>query len=186
MNYFNPILKKRINAFTVDLAIIVSFNYFLMASFTNFLKIVFFHLNIQTQIYLLEKFTLINSVSLLGIMFAYFSIFYFTTNGKTMGKMIFDLHIKNATDTELSLKESMVRAFSYTLLSPMAFLLTLPLFTKNLKGLPDYFSNTEVVLTPKEATTVPQTEFQLTLIDCLNESNENEIVNDSEEDAKAA
>ncbi len=184
MNYFNPILKKRINAFTVDLAIIISMNYFLMASFTNFLKVVFFHLNIATQIYIIEKFNMMNSVSLLGIMFAYFSIFYYTTNGKTMGKMIFNLQVSNNLNEELSLKESMIRALTYTLLSPLAFLLSMPIFTKDQKGIPDYFSKTEVINITTEMAKIPETEFQLTLIDCMNENSDDDTIH--EHDSKAA
>ena len=55
----DPLLKKRVNAFTLDLFIVVAMNYFFMAAFTDFLKIVFFHFPITTQLFLVHKFKLL-------------------------------------------------------------------------------------------------------------------------------
>ena len=70
----NNLLKKRIHALTTDLFIIVVTNYFFMASFTNFLKTVFFHFPFRAQMFLIHKLAAMSSVSLMSLTFAYFSI----------------------------------------------------------------------------------------------------------------
>jgi uncharacterized RDD family membrane protein YckC len=102
-------LKKRVQAFTADMFVIVLANYALMTSFTQFIKTIFFHFPFKAQLFLLHKLNMINSVSLLSIMFSYFSIFYFVTNGKTFGKMLLGLTVKSAHD-EMSLPEAMKRS----------------------------------------------------------------------------
>lgn len=160
----DPLLKKRVNAFTLDLFIVVAMNYFFMAAFTDFLKIVFFHFPITTQLFLVHKFKFVHSISTLSIMFAYFSIFYFTTNGQTMGKMVLGLRVKSQGN-ELTLKESMMRAASYigcVWFASLPFLVSF--FRKDQKGVACLFSNTKVVLA-EEAHQEHQTEFQLSLMD---------------------
>lgn len=161
----DPLLKKRVNAFTFDLFLIIGMNYFLMASFTNFLKVMFFHFPIHTQLMLINKFKYIHSLSLISIMFAYFSIFYFTTNGQTMGKMITGLRVKSQSD-EMTLKESMIRAISYVVCAWLGSVLFITSFVrKDQKSVADLLSGTSVDVEIVNKT-VPQTEFQLTLIDC--------------------
>jgi uncharacterized RDD family membrane protein YckC len=171
----DPFLKKRVNAFTIDLLIIVSVNYFLMASFTNFLKVVFFHFPIRTQMLLIHKFKFIHSVSMLSIMFAYFTLFYFCTDGQTMGKMIMNLKVKSQNNG-MSLKEASLRSLSYIFAAWFASIpFLLPFFRKDKKSLADLFSNTEVVFiedTLKNA----ESEFQLTLLSTIEEA-ENEKQN---------
>lgn len=160
----DPLLKKRVNAFTLDLFIVVAMNYFFMAAFTDFLKIVFFHFPITTQLFLVHKFKFVHSISTLSIMFAYFSIFYFTTNGQTMGKMVLGLKV-TSKNQELTLKESMIRAASYigcVWFASLPFLVSF--FRKDQKGVACIFSNTKVVLA-EEAHKEHQTEFQLSLMD---------------------
>lgn len=137
-------LKKRVQAFTIDMFIVVLANYALMTSFTQFVKTIFFYFPIRTQLFLIQKLNMINSVSLLSIMFAYFSIFYFVTNGKTFGKMIFGLTVKSS-HAEMTLTESMKRSFSYLLCAMTgSFLFALPYFRKDKKSLADLFSKTSV------------------------------------------
>lgn len=185
----DPILKKRVNAFTMDLFIIVAMNYFFMAAFTDFLKIVFFHFPITTQLFLIHKFKYLHSFSILSIAFAYFSIFYFTTNGQTMGKMILGLKVKS-NNPELTLNESMIRAASYIgciWFASLPFLVSF--FRKDQKGIACLFSNTKVVLA-EEAHKEHQTEFQLSLMNYtapeIEEAQVTELPIESKDQDKAA
>lgn len=160
----NTILKKRTYAFTLDLAIIVGVNYFSMAAFSDFLKIVFFHFPIHVQLTLIEKFKYVHSVSLLSFMFAYFSIFYFATNGQTMGKMI--LKLKVNASKEMTLTQSMLRAISYIMCAMFgSVMFILPFIRSDKKSLADLISGTTV--TEDNAANVLETEFQLSLFDAM-------------------
>jgi uncharacterized RDD family membrane protein YckC len=167
----NPILKKRVNAFTLDMFIIVAANYFFMAAFSDFLKVMFFHFPIQTQLLLIQKFTYVHSVSLLSLTFAYFSIFYYATNGQTMGKMIMGLRVKS-THSEMTISESMLRSISYVTCAFLgSFLFATSFIRKDMKSVADLISGTNVDLDIKTET-FQTTEFQLTLIDCQNDTEE--------------
>lgn len=160
----NSILKKRVYAFTIDLSIIVVANYFFMASFTNFIQTVFFHFPIRVQILLINKMAMLSSISLMSLTFAYFSLFYFLTNGRTMGKSLMGLQVKNIDGNEISLKQALSRAASYFVCAITgSFLFALSFIRKDEKSLADIFSDSFV-----ENEDVPQkargTEFQLKLI----------------------
>lgn len=138
-------LKKRVQAFTVDMFVIVLANYALMTSFTQFIKTVFFHFSFKTQFFFIHKLNTINSVTILSLMFSYFSIFYFVTNGKTFGKMLVGLKVKSASE-EMTLPEAMKRSFSYIVCAMTgSFLFTIPYFRKDQKSLADIFSKTSVI-----------------------------------------
>lgn len=170
---FQPsdILKKRVYAFTADLFIIVVANYFLMASFTNFIKTVFFHLPLRAQLFFVHKLGMMTSVSLMSLTFAYFSIFYFVTNGRTMGKTLFGLKVISLTG-ELSLKQSMQRSIAYFTCAMFgSFLFALSFIRKDDKSLADIFSGTNVVY-DEVAAAETGTEFQLTLMESIQEKKE--------------
>ncbi len=148
------ILKRRVYAFTIDLGIITVTNYFLMAAFTQFIQTVFFHLPMKAQLFLVNKMGAMTSVSLMSLTFAYFSLFYFVTNGRTMGKTLFALKAQNADKTELTLYQSMLRALAYfTCAMTGSFLFALSFIRKDEKSLADVFSGTHVVTdVPEEVT----------------------------------
>lgn len=144
-------LKKRVQAFTADMFIIVVTNYALTTAFTRFLKTVFFHFPIKTQLFLIHKFNMINSVTQLSIMFSYFSIFYFVTNGKTFGKMLLGLSVQSPAG-EMTLFESMKRSFSYILCAMTgSFLFALPFLRKDQRSLADIISKTTVISDEEKA-----------------------------------
>ena len=171
----NNLLKKRIHALTTDLFIIVVTNYFFMASFTNFLKTVFFHFPFRAQMFLIHKLAAMSSVSLMSLTFAYFSIFYYVTDGRTMGKTIFGLKVVSPMG-EMSLKQSMQRAFAYFTCAIFgSFLFALSFVRKDNKSLADIFSGTSVVF-ESEAQNISihhGTEFQLTLVEEIDQIEEN-------------
>lgn len=166
-----PILKKRVYAFTADLSIIVVSNYFLMAAFTHFVQTVFFHFPMRVQLFLIDKMGTMSSISLMSLTFAYFSLFYFVTNGHTMGKTLFGLKVKNPSGEEITLNQAMQRALAYfTCAITGSFLFALSYIRKDEKSLADVFSGTIVVAdTPDEAV---GTEFQLSLMDAMKEAPE--------------
>lgn len=167
----SDILKKRVYALTTDFFIVVVTNYFLMASFTNFLKTVFFHFPLHAQLFLVHKLAMMTSVSLISLTFAYFSIFYFVTNGRTMGKTLFGLKVVSA-DGELTLKQSMQRALAYFACAMFgSFLFALSFIRKDDKSLADILSGTSVAYDIKDENIadITGTEFQLSLVEAMNE-----------------
>jgi uncharacterized RDD family membrane protein YckC len=171
----SDILKKRVYALTTDFFIVIVTNYFLMASFTNFLKTVFFHFPLHAQLFLVHKLAMMTSVSLVSLTFAYFSIFYFVTNGRTMGKTLFGLKVVSA-EGELTLKQSMQRSLAYFACAMFgSFLFALSFIRKDDKSLADVFSGTSVAYDIKDTADVTGTEFQLSLVEAINESPPEEI-----------
>jgi uncharacterized RDD family membrane protein YckC len=138
-------LKKRVQAFTIDMFVIILTNYALITSFTQFLKTIFFHLPTRSQLFLISKFNMMNSISLLSIMFAYFSLFYFVTNGKTFGKMLVGLRVVSPKG-EITLVEAMKRSISHIFCAMTgSILFALPFMRKDDKSLADLFSKTYVI-----------------------------------------
>ena len=164
----NVVLKKRVYAMTMDLFIVTTTNYFFMAAFTNFIRTVFFHFPFKAQIFLIHKFSMMTSVAMLSLMFAYFSLFYFVTNGKTMGKTMFGLQVVNADKSELTLAQSMKRSFAYFVCAMLgSFLFALSFIRKDQKSLADLMSGSSVMPESKDVSAkeeMPGTEFQLTLL----------------------
>lgn len=180
------ILKKRVYAFTADLGIVVVANYFLMASFNQFVRTVFFYFPFKAQMFLISKMAVMSSISLMSLTFAYFSLFYFVTNGRTLGKSFFGLQVKNKNGEELTLIQSMLRALAYfTCAITGSFLFALSYIRKDEKSLADVFSNTTVGLDFFEEKATG-TEFQLTLLEAHNDFYHSSVENTEEEPKKAA
>lgn len=163
----SDLVKKRVYALTMDFFIVVVTNYFLMASFTNFLKTIFFYLPFRSQLFLISKLAVMSSVSLMTLTFAYFSLFYFVTNGHTMGKTMFGLKVRNSDNSEISLKQAIQRTLAYFVCAMFgSFLFALSFIRKDGKSLADVLSGTtvdydKVIIEEKEKI---GTEFQLTLL----------------------
>lgn len=184
----NELLKKRTWAMTMDLFIVTATNYFLMAAFTNFVRTVFFHFPIKAQIFLIHKFSTMTTVSMLSLMFAYFSLFLYVTNGRTMGKTIFGLKVVNADQSEITLVQAMKRSFAYFTCAMLgSFLFALSFIRKDQKSLADLVSSSAVVLENHQTETEKGgTEFQLTLLHSVETSQETEEETEYFEQNKAA
>lgn len=158
------ILKKRVYALTADLGIIVFTNFFLMASFNQFIHTVFFHFPFEAQLFLIKKMSIINSISLMSLTFTYFTLFYFVTNGRTMGKTLLGLQVKNLDGSELTLNQSILRSLAYFTCAIMgSFLFALSYIRKDEKSLADIFSGS-IVGHDSYDEVAQGTEFQLSLI----------------------
>jgi uncharacterized RDD family membrane protein YckC len=185
--FSNVMLKKRVYAMTMDLFIVTATNYFMMAAFTNFVRTVFFHFPLKAQVFLINKFSMMTSVAMMSLMFAYFSLFYFVTNGRTMGKTMFGLKVVNDDKSELTLVQSMKRAFAYfgcVMLG--SFLFAVSYIRKDQKSLADLFSGSSVALETAETSQEKGTEFQLTLLHTEAEQNSEEAEPEYFEQNKAA
>jgi uncharacterized RDD family membrane protein YckC len=180
MQNSRDLLKKRVYALTTDFFIVTMTNYFLMAAFTDFLKTVFFHLSIRSQLFLIKKLTVMTSSSLLSLTFAYFTLFYFVTNGRTMGKTIFGLKVV-ATEGKITLTQAMKRALAYIICAMFgSFLFALSYMRKDSKSLADLFSNTSVTVDTPEVETSVNNQFDLII---LAEMKQNEIESESSKDS---
>ena len=158
------LLKKRVYALTTDFFIVTMTNYFLMASFTNFLKTVFFHLSLRSQLFLVKKLSIMTSSSLLSLTFAYFTLFYFVTNGRTMGKTIFGLKVV-AKEGEITLTQAMKRSIAYITCAMFgSFLFALSFMRKDQKSLADLFSKTTVAYDVADTVEVSNNQFDLIVL----------------------
>lgn len=150
MNHTDDILKKRVYAFTSDFLIVIITNYFFIASFINFIKAIFFHLPTNTQLFFIHKLEIMSSLLFLTLIFSYFSIFYFVTNGQTMGKILFGLRVVSP-EGEITLKQAMQRSASYLFCAIFgSFLLSLSFIRKDGKSLADIMSKTNVTFDGKD------------------------------------
>ena len=182
MNPEISILKKRVYAFTSDLGIVVTVNYFMMAAFHQFIQTVFFHFPFKVQMFFINKLAMMTSISLVSLSFAYFTLFYFMTNGRTMGKSLFGLQVKNASGEELTLNQSMLRSLAYfTCAMTGSFLFALSYIRKDEKSLADVFSGTTVGIDSSEVK-IKGTEFE----QVLKIVEETPLVNEVKDDDLAA
>jgi uncharacterized RDD family membrane protein YckC len=158
------LIKKRVYALTTDFFIVVMTNYFLMAAFTDFLKTVFFHLSLRSQLFLIKKLSIMSSSSLLSLTFAYFTLFYFVTNGRTMVKSIFGLKVV-ANQGEMTLAQAMKRSIAYIICAMFgSFLFALSYLRKDQKSLADLFSNTTVTYESAEQEVETYSQFDLIVL----------------------
>lgn len=141
----SSLLKKRIYAFLIDITVINLLKFFsliiYLKSVGTFLRAVPQNKeSLFTNLYLLDNYLFI--VLFVG----YFVSCYFLSNGKTLGKMFFNLEVKNIKEDETFFDQYLLRTFAYLFCYLNGvFLLLIPLFTKSEKGIPDWISGTEVV-----------------------------------------
>lgn len=181
------VIKRRVYALTVDLGIIVLTNAFLVGSFNEFTRTVFFHLPFKMQLMLMHKSAYMASISMMSLTFAYFTLFYFCTNGRTLGKTIFHLRAVNADRSEISLKQSMMRALAYFTCAIFgSFLFALSYIRKDEKSLADIFSGMSIVEDTNWKTEATGTEFQAELDNVIAMTNaKDEKIENSEQDKAA-
>ena len=96
--------------------------------------------NIFTNLYLLDNYLFI-------VLFTgYFVSCFFLGNGKTLGKLLFNLEVKNPQENETHFDQYLLRTFAYLFCYLNGiFLLLIPLITKSGKGIPDWVSGTEII-----------------------------------------
>jgi len=175
------VIKRRVYALTVDLGIIVLTNAFLVGAFNQFTRTVFFHLPFKMQLMLMQKSAYMASISMMSLTFAYFTLFYFCTNGRTLGKTIFHLRAVNSDRSEISLKQSIMRALAYFTCAIFgSFLFALSYIRKDEKSLADIFSGMTVIEDMNWKTEATGTEFEMELNNVLQMEKSKETVLESE------
>lgn len=143
----DDILKKRTYAFFLDLVFISILNKTIIYTYINFLDYYLPHINPEAKRSILSEFGKIQLPIYTIVFICYFFVSYYISNGKTPAKVIFGLkiHGKDILNDNISFREASLRATCYYLATIFGlFLLAIPLFRKNRKGIPDIISNTDV------------------------------------------
>src|SRR3989339_4828 len=140
------ILRNRVLAFITDLSIVGLLSKLTVISYIHFVELFLFYLYSDKQSAIRgriwESESIVFSVMLIG----YFLASYYTTDGQSIGKLIFNLKIRSKKHGQLSLSEAALRPVAYAfMLSLFPIVMLLPFITKSAKGIPDWFSKTEVV-----------------------------------------
>lgn len=144
----NKLINKRTFAFTLDLFLIILINKAIMLTYMSTLNIVFYHLPVAVQKNLIEYLPHISFHILLLVFGGYFFFSYFLGEGKTPGKLLFNLKVQSlsSNDKELSFKECFLRTAGYFVCYLTGLILfAIPYFNKKGTGLPDFLSSTQVI-----------------------------------------
>lgn len=144
----SQLFKNRIYAFTFDMFMVGLISKLVMFTYTSFLRSFFHQLRYQVQDTLASGLPAIHFSVLMTVFFSYFFVSFYTSEGKTLGKMMFGLRVYSPTQPRmaLTLNESFKRTMGYLVCYATGlFLFALPLVRSDRRGLPDFFSKTEVV-----------------------------------------
>jgi len=151
-----PLLKKRFFAFYVDLLAITLIHRVLHWSYANFLKKSLQFLNPQAVDQLLQQSSNLTFYTFCFTVTWYFTISYYITSGKTLGKTLFGIQI----NPEVTLTQSLARSLGYLFCYMTGGLpLLIPFFTGS-KGIPDWMSSTSVSFQRIELSSRPFPEDQ--------------------------
>jgi uncharacterized RDD family membrane protein YckC len=138
------LLRKRFNAFIIDLLVISIIRSFLIYTYIEFMTKYFRALTFDTDF--LRNLYVVGNFLTITLFMGYFICSYYISNGKTLGKLVFNLKIKSSRNSELTISECFMRSFGYLFCYLNFFLLFLiPFMTKDEKGLPDWISSTSVI-----------------------------------------
>lgn len=160
----SELLKKRTYAFSLDMALVLLLNKAITLSYTNFLRTVFYQLAPQTQTKVLLSYNYVTLSTLWIVFWAYFVLSYYLGQGKTPGKLIFEIQtFSKKTNDGLTLTESLVRTMGhFVCMITGLFLFALPYLRKDQKSLADIISDTWVANETEEAQLAPVIELQQT------------------------
>ena len=149
----DKIIYKRMISFAIDLSLILIFSKFITYIYIKSISTFMMYLpysgktNVSNQIWAVEN------IIFPIICCAYFTIFFFATNGKTIGCYLKNIKIQSINNDQVSLWESFKRSVGYVFCIEFGLLLLfLPYFLKNQKGLPEWLSKT--VVTPNLRNTI--------------------------------
>jgi uncharacterized RDD family membrane protein YckC len=141
------LLKKRTYAFYADLTIIAILQKFLVMTYINCVQELLTTLPRVTSSHLLDHTYQLALPTLTFTLFSYFFCCYYFNHGTTLGKAVLNLRVYNEKDLgqELNLFECITRSLVYSICYlGGGLLLAIPFLRKDSKGLPDYFSKTQV------------------------------------------
>src|SRR5690606_4450194 len=115
----------------------------IMFTYTSFMRAYFYQLRPHVQESLTANLSLVHFSVLMTVFFTYHFVSFYTSEGKTLGKMMFGLRVYSPTQPRmaLSMSESFKRTLGYTVCYVTGFVLfALPLLRQDRRGLPDFFS----------------------------------------------
>jgi uncharacterized RDD family membrane protein YckC len=141
-------LKKRFYAFFTDLFIIGLLQKFLVYSYISFVSETFIQAPFAVRQSLLGNVAQLRLSTLLFTFFSYFLVSYYMGHGKTIGKTLFNLRVLSheGAHEELSFMESFMRTVGYTTCyATGSFLFGIVFLRNDQRGIPDFFSQTEVI-----------------------------------------
>lgn len=140
-------LRKRIYAFGTDLFLIGVTQKVIVLSYISFINENFNQAPMHVKNSLLGNLGELRLSTLVFTFFSYFLLSYFLGHGKTPGKTLFNLRVfsHEGDPKELSFMEAFMRTVGYTTCYITgSFLFLIAIFRKDMRGLPDFFSQTEV------------------------------------------
>ncbi len=146
------ILKKRVLAFTLDLALVIIISSGITLTLTSFVSPYLNLVNNKKILMNFNQYMILFHVWMTSItLLSYHFISYLLGNGATPGKMLFKLKISPLeVDEKLNISQCFLRSISYVFLYWGGQLfLGLPFFIKGGIGIPDWISNTQVVCAKK-------------------------------------
>ncbi|MCF8059704.1 MAG: RDD family protein [Bacteriovoracaceae bacterium] len=141
-------LKKRFYAFFTDVFIIGLLQKTLVYSYVTFINETFHQAPLSVRKNLINNIIDLRISTLLFTFFSYFLISYYMGHGKTIGKTLFNLRVLSheGRAEELSFMEAFMRTMGYTTCYVTgSFLFALVFFRSDNRGIPDFFSQTEVI-----------------------------------------
>ena len=141
-------LKKRLYAFGIDLFAIAIMEKVLFFAFIDFANDYMTFASPSFKSSLWSDYYKVRFPLLFTTYFSYFFLSLYMSGGKTLGKTIMNLRVLSheGDPDNLSLAESFMRSLGYFFCYVTgSFLFAIPFLRKDTRGLPDWFSQTEVL-----------------------------------------
>lgn len=133
-------------AFFVDLVCISIIEKLISIQLYYVFKQVFQHAPQELRTYFTQEFSSLRLTQLIIVFGSYFLISYLLSDGKTLGKLVFNLKVvSKRDDQEVSIKQYFLRSFGYLICYLTgSFLFLLPMLNKRGTGIADWISSTKV------------------------------------------
>ncbi|TNF27276.1 MAG: RDD family protein [Deltaproteobacteria bacterium] len=144
-------MKKRVYATTLDLFLVGLINKAMLFTYLNFMKSFYYQLPFSLQYRLENGLVSISTLSLFVVFWGYFMLSYYWGEGKTPGKMLLGLKVYSPSfkyhgQYHLTLFEAFARTAGYFFCyASFGLLYGIAFMTPDRKGIPDWFSGTQVV-----------------------------------------
>jgi len=139
-------LSKRSYAFAIDFFLIGLINKAVIFTYASFMKTNFFLVPTEKQLSIMGNLDKLHFPTLLCVYWGYYILSLYMGNGQTPGKIALHLRIIDENGgPHLTMRECVMRTFGYFICTCSGFfLLGIPYFTKDSRGIPDWLSNTRV------------------------------------------
>ena len=147
----NDFMKKRVYATTLDLFLIGLINKAMLFTYLKFMKSFYYQLPFSLQYRLESGLVSISMLSLFVVFWGYFMLSNYWGEGRTPGKILFGLKVHSPSfkyhgQYHLTLYEAFARTAGYFFCyASFGLLYGIAFITPDRKGIPDWFSGTQVV-----------------------------------------